>query len=84
MSDAFDRALADGKVTETEIRETVERCRRTEEQMDRDTRRRRDLTHAGFDVYEFTYRQVTRTPQVLVSTARRILASDRADPRAAA
>lgn len=60
------------------------RWHRTEAQMDRDTNRRRDLTHAGFEVYEFTYRQVTRSPQVLVATIRRILArQDRAGPERA-
>ncbi|MCB0978924.1 MAG: type IV toxin-antitoxin system AbiEi family antitoxin domain-containing protein [Acidimicrobiales bacterium] len=50
-----------------------QRWHRTAAQMERDTERRRRLTFLGYRVFEFTYREVTRKPWLLVRTARGIL-----------
>lgn len=58
------------------------RWHRSSAQMRRDTRRRRELTHLGLRVFEFTYRDVAPDPGQLVSTVKRILASKAGRERA--
>lgn len=49
------------------------RWHRTQEQMERDVARRRRLTLLGFTVIEFTYREVVRSPHVVIHTVREFL-----------
>lgn len=48
------------------------RWHRSARQFERDTARRRELTALGLQVYEFTYRQITRQPGLLVGLVRSI------------
>lgn len=46
------------------------RWHRSAEQLDHDTRRRRELTALGYRVFEFTYRQINRSPGLLIDLIR--------------